>query len=117
MSAGRGSRPGKRKQAAPTTPRRPIFRGGFGSLEFAARLEALGFSRTGTEGLPSTSPRADVVLGNRDRATTVGFTWHPYRGIKVQGNLIREVFTNPVRGPLPSQPGIWSQVFSVQLSL
>ncbi len=108
---------GEKKSSGADNPRRPIFRGGFGSLEFAARLEALGFSSTGTEGLPSTSPRADVVLGNRDRATTVGFTWHPYRGIKVQGNLIREVFTNPARGPVPSQPGIWSQVFSVQLSI
>jgi phosphate-selective porin OprO and OprP len=108
---------GEKKSSGPDNPRRPLFRGGFGALEFAARVEALGFSSTATEGLPSTSPRADMVLGNRDRATTVGFSWYPHRGIKFQGNLIREVFTNPDRGPLPSQPGFWSHVFSLQLSL
>ncbi len=109
---------GERKSgAAGNNPRRPLFRGGFGALEFAVRLEALRFGSSSNDGVPSTSPRADVLLGNRDRGTTVGVNWFPYRGIKIQGNIIREEISDPARGPLPSQPGFWSQVFSVQLSL
>lgn len=108
---------GEKKSSGADSPRRPLFRGGFGALEFALRLEELGFGSSAKEGVPSTSPRADVVLGNRDRAATVGVNWYPYRGIKFQGNLIREEFTDPVRGPLPSQPGFWSRVFRIQLTI
>jgi phosphate-selective porin OprO/OprP len=108
---------GERKASGADNPRRPLFRGGFGAVELAARLEALGFGSSASGDVPSSSPRADVVLGNRDRAVTVGINWYPHRGIKIQGNLIRETFTDPIRGPLPSQPGFWSQVFRVQLSL
>jgi len=108
---------GERKASGADNPSRPLFRGGFGALEFAVRLEALRFGSTSSDGVPSTSPRADVVLGNRDRATTFGVNWYPYRGIKIQGNLIREEISDPARGPLPSQPGFWSQVLRVQLSL
>jgi phosphate-selective porin OprO and OprP len=108
---------GERKSSGADNPRRPLFRGGFGALEFAVRLEALRFGSTSNDGVPSKSPRAEVVLGNRDRAATVGFSWYPYRGIKIQGNVIREELTDPGRGPLPSQPGFWSQVLRVQLTL
>jgi phosphate-selective porin OprO/OprP len=108
---------GEKKSSGADNPRRPLFRGGFGALEFAVRLEQLGFGSTAKEGEPSTGPRADLVLGNRDRATTIGVNWYPYRGIKVQGNVIREEFTDPGRGPLPSQPGFWSQVLRIQFSL
>jgi phosphate-selective porin OprO and OprP len=108
---------GERKSSGADNPRRPLFRGGFGALEFAVRLEALRFGSTSQDGVPSTSPRADVVLGNRDRAATVGVNWYPYRRIKIQGNVIREELTDPARGPLPSQPGFWSRVFRVQLTL
>ena len=108
---------GERKSSGGDNPRRPMFRGGFGAVEFAVRLEALGFRSSATDGVPSTSPRADVVLGNRDRATTFGVNWYPFRGIKIQANTIREQFSEPVRSPLPSQPGYWSHVLRLQLSL
>jgi hypothetical protein len=57
------------------------------------------------------------VLGNRDRAVTFGINWYPFRFLKVQGNFIREEISDPLRGPLPSQTGFWSQVFRVQLSI
>ena len=108
---------GEKKASGADNPRRPLFRGGFGAIELAVRLEALGFGSAATDGVPSSSPARDVVLGNRDRAVTIGVNWYPHRGIKIQGNIIREEFTDPVRGPLPSQPGFWSQVLRVQLSI
>ena len=48
---------GEKKASGADNPRRPIFRGGFGSLEFAARLEALGFGSTaGRRGCPRRAP-------------------------------------------------------------
>jgi phosphate-selective porin OprO/OprP len=108
---------GEKKASGADNPGRPLFRGGYGAVEMAARLEALGFGSGASDDVPSTSPRADVVLGNRDRAVTFGINWYPFRFLKVQGNFIREEISDPLRGPLPSQTGFWSQVLRVQLSI
>ena len=98
-------------------PKRPLFKGGFGSLEIAARTEQLAFDSAGSQADASTSPRADVILRNAVRAHTVGLNWHPNRWTKVQFNLIREIVDDPARGPLPSQPGFWTRLLRVQVSL
>jgi phosphate-selective porin OprO/OprP len=108
---------GEKKSNGGDAPRRPLFRGGFGALELAARLEELRFGSTGTGDTPSPSPRADVVSRNGDRATTLGVNWFPIRGIKVQVNVIREVIADPGSGPLPSKPGFWSKVLRLQFTL
>jgi phosphate-selective porin OprO/OprP len=88
----------------------------YGRIEAAARYETLSF---GSEGLgePSTSVRADSVLGNIDRVTTLGVNWHVNRWVKVQANLIREDIGRPSLGPLPERSSFWSRAFRLQLTL
>jgi phosphate-selective porin OprO and OprP len=108
---------GEAKADGIDNPRRPIFRGGYGALELAVRVEGLGFGSTAAGDLPSTSPRADVILGNSDRAVTIGVNWHPYHGIKVQLNFVRESISDPAHGPLASEAAFWSRVVRFQFTL
>jgi phosphate-selective porin OprO and OprP len=109
---------GERKAAGPQRPRRPLFKGGAGAIELAARLESLDFGSTSAiDPVHSTSPRAETVLGNRDLATTLGVNWYPYAGVKIQANVIRESFSEPTYAPLPAQPSFWSSVLRIQFSL
>ena len=67
---------GEKKADNLAAPLRPLFRGGWGAIEAAARVEGMRFGSVDTE-IASTSPRADVVLGNADHAVTLGVNWHP----------------------------------------
>ena len=89
----------------------------YGRIEAAARYEMLSFGSTSGAGAPSTSARADVVLGNVDRVTTIGANWHVNKWVKVQANLIREDIGRPSMGPMPGRPGFWSRAFRLQLTL
>jgi phosphate-selective porin len=108
---------GERKSDGLESPRRPLLKGGVGAVELALRLERLTFDSLATGGLPSTSYRADVVLGNSNRAVTVGANWYPNRWIKIQFNLIQEALTDPTQGPLPSQSSFWSRVVRFQFQI
>jgi phosphate-selective porin OprO and OprP len=108
---------GEKKASGLDTPRRPLPGGGFGAVEVAARVERLAFA-SGPEGEPpSTSPRADAILGNADRALTFGANWYLNRWVKIQANFIRESLDNPALGPLPAQKTFWSRVLRFQLSI
>jgi phosphate-selective porin OprO and OprP len=96
-------------------PRRPLFQGGVGAIEVAARVEQLEFGSDGGVGTPSTSPRSDNIQGNRDRASTVGLNWYLNRWVKLQFNVIRERFDDVDRSPLPGVASFWSRVFRLQL--
>ncbi len=99
-------------------PKRPLLQGGFGAVEIAARVERLRFGSTAPDdGAGSDGPRADVVLGNSDRAETVGVNWYLNRWVKVQFNLIRETIARPDLGPLSSQSPFWSRVVRFQFSM
>jgi len=98
-------------------PRRSILRGGVGAIELAARIEALSFRSAASGEPPSTSPRADVIAGNRDRVVTFGVNWYPLRRIKVQANVLRDAIADAAEGPLPSKPAFWSMVMRFQLSI
>jgi phosphate-selective porin OprO and OprP len=108
---------GERKAAGGDTPRRPLFRGGYGAIEVAGRLENLRFGSTATGGEPSISPRAEVIAPNADRVMTMGVNWFPMRGVKVQANLINESIADPSRGPLPEKSRFWSRLLRLQISL
>jgi phosphate-selective porin OprO/OprP len=108
---------GEKKASGLDTPRKPILRGGFGAVEVAARVERLAFTSGAAGEAPSTSPRADVILGNGDRALTFGVSWYLNRWLKVQGNVIRESIDDPAQGPLPVQGTFWSRVLRLQLSI
>jgi phosphate-selective porin len=114
---------GETKTAGADEPKRPLFDGGFGSLELAARIEGVRFSSDGA-GLPSTGPRAETILPHRDSAVTLGLNWSPNRWIRVQGNLIRETMSIPtgevpLSGPLVDGPTstFWSRVVRFRFAL
>ncbi len=107
---------GEKKADDLTTPRRALFRGGWGAIEAAARVEGLRFGSLDAE-LASSSPRADVVLGNADHAVTLGVNWYPVRHIKLQVNVIREHIADPLLGPAPGSPTFWSRVLRFQIDL
>ena len=108
---------GETKASGLDRPKRPLPGGGFGAVEVAARVERLEFKSDAPGQAPSTSPRADAILGNADRVLTLGANWYVNRWVKVQANFIRESIENPALGPLPSQPTFWSRVLRFQLSI
>jgi phosphate-selective porin len=89
----------------------------FGRVEAAARCEILRFGSKGRDEERSTSARADAVLGNIDRVTTLGANWHVNRWVKVQANLIREDIGRPSMGPMPGRSSFWGRAFRLQLTL
>jgi phosphate-selective porin OprO and OprP len=99
------------------SPRRPLFRGGVGAVEFAARVEELSFGSEATNDEPSTGPRADVVLGNRNRLATYGVNWYLNRWVKIQANFVRERLSDPSQGPLPERFSFWSRFIRFQFSM
>ena len=102
--------------ASADQPARPLFQGGFGSIQVAMRLEHLSLGSVPGTDLPSTSPRADVVLGNRETAMTTGATWHPNRWITVEGNLIREAIGAAAVVAVPHLR-VWSRLIRFQLAI
>jgi phosphate-selective porin OprO/OprP len=88
-----------------------------GVVEVAGRYETLTFGSSGSKGEPSTSARADNVLGNSERAITMGLNWKVNRWVKLQGNLIREDIERPSMGPWPVHSAFWSRAFRLQLTL
>jgi phosphate-selective porin len=88
-----------------------------GRVEAAGRFETLGFASTAATGTPSSSPRADRVLGNADRVLTMGANWHLNRWVKIQANVIREHLENPSMGPQPGRPVFWSRALRLQLAI
>jgi phosphate-selective porin len=108
---------GEAKARGLDRPRRPLLGGGPGAIEIAARVERLAFGSAAHDDVPSRSPRADVIVGNGDRAITAGVNWYPSRWIKVQFNVIQERLDDPGLGPLPGQSAFWSHVVRLQVTL
>jgi len=101
---------GERKSRGGERPRRRS-----GAIELAARLERLDFGNSAVDG--STSPRAEDVLGNADRVTTLGLNWYLTRWIKLQANLVREQLKDPLQGPAPHTPAMWTRLLRLQLAI
>jgi len=98
-------------------PRAPLFRGGFGALELATRVERLGFGST-LEGEPElTNPRAANLLETGLRAWTGGINWYLNRWVKIQFNAIRELIEDPGQGPDPDRAVFWTRVVRLQFVL
>jgi hypothetical protein len=97
-------------------PPRPLFHGGFGSILIAARREYLGLGKDPAIEWASTSPRAEVVLGNNESATTLGATWHLNQWVAIEGNVIREDIGKAGVAMMPHLQ-IWSRLLRVQLAI
>jgi phosphate-selective porin OprO/OprP len=108
---------GDAKSDGIASPKRPIFQGGVGAVEVAARVERLTFDSTAGGQDPSTSPRADVIIGNSDRVVTFGVNWYLNRWVKVQFNFLQETLSDPVQGPLPAKGAFTSRLVRFQFQL
>ena len=116
---------GEKKAEGLDSPLRPIFRGPFfkgwvGAVELAARAERIRFGSVDSDisgVLPSTAPRAEIVLGNSDLAYTFGVNWYANRWIKIQLNLVRNTIGFPDQGPNPEQSSFWSRIVRFQFSM
>jgi phosphate-selective porin OprO/OprP len=99
-------------------PRRPIFQGGGGALELAARFEELRFGSAGTGGEePFPNPRAANILPNRDRVVTIGANWYFNSFGRVLFNAVRETLQDPARSPLTDRTRFWSGVVRLQFAM
>jgi len=108
---------GEMKVDGLTQPRRPLFQGGYGAIELACRVERLAFRSVASGDAPSDSMRADVIIGNADRAMTIGVNWYLNRWGKLQFNAIKESLTDPSQGPRPFPSEFWSRVIRFQLTI
>jgi phosphate-selective porin OprO and OprP len=106
---------GETKSKGLDRPLHPLFGGGVGAVEVAARVEQIAYGAGPNNDAASTSKRSPVVLGNRDLALTFGVNWYPLRVMKIQGNVIREHLADPTTGPLPGQAAFWSRVVRIQI--
>jgi phosphate-selective porin len=112
--AGTWALTGERK-AGGLEPRRPVFRGGAGAVEVAARIEEMRFSSADSAGEePFTNPRAANILQNRDRVLTLGVNWYLNRFGRVIFNAVRETIQDPLRSPLSDRTRFWSGVLRLQ---
>jgi phosphate-selective porin OprO/OprP len=113
---------GEQKTKGADEPRRPLFGGGFGSVELAGRVEAVRLSSIGT-GLPSRGPRAETILPHRDRVVTLGVSWSPNRWVRVQANLVRDTISIPTgagaSGPFVdgTSSSFWSRVVRFRFAM
>ena len=108
---------GENKADGLDSPRRSLFFGGIGAVELALRAEGISYGSEATDDVPSSAPRADVILGNTNRLVTYGVNWYLNRWLKIQVNLVHERLSDPSQGPLPDQFSFWSRFVRFQFSM
>jgi phosphate-selective porin OprO/OprP len=95
----------------------PLFQGGIGAVEVAARYERAWFDSAVGNDAPFRNPRAETILPAADRALTLGLNWTLNRFVKIQVNGIREHVEDPDRNPVPNGAAFWSRVLRLQFVL
>jgi phosphate-selective porin OprO/OprP len=98
-------------------PRTPLWGGGIGAIQLAARIESLEFGSNAPGEEPQRTPRAANILPNDIRALTLGVNWFPVRFVKIQWNVIREHVQDPGRRADPARPSGTTGVFRMQFAL
>jgi len=96
-------------------PKRPFLRGGIGAIELAARYDQLGFRSDSSTGTAFTNPRAEHLLPNTDRVTTLGVNWITTKWTRVQINAIHEKFEDENRSPATGTATFWSGVIRLNI--
>jgi phosphate-selective porin len=94
----------------------PMFQGGIGAVELAARFERIWFGGEPGADAPFRNPRAESILPEANRALTLGVNWTLNRFVKIQVNGIREHVEDPERNPV-SNGAFWSRVLRLQFVL
>jgi phosphate-selective porin OprO/OprP len=98
-------------------PRRPLFRGGAGGIELAARAERLRFGSSLEREPDLPTPRAANLREAGLRAVTFGVNWYVNQWVKIQLNAVRELFEDPDRSPIAGRAVFWTRVARVQFVL
>lgn len=96
-------------------PRKPLFRGGIGAIEVGAKYDELAFGSALHEGTAFQNPRADNLIGAKDRVWTMGVNWFPNRWVRLTANAIHEDFEYAVSTPASGITKFWSGVFRTQI--
>jgi phosphate-selective porin OprO and OprP len=96
----------------------PLFQGGPGAIEVAARIERMWFDSVGPAlDEPFRNPRAETIFPGGDRVLTLGVSWTLNRFVKLQFNGIREHVEDPDRSPVANGAAFWSRVLRLQFVL
>jgi phosphate-selective porin len=98
-------------------PHKNLFRGGFGAVEVAARVERLRFDTIDYPGAAFGFPTSSKLLWNADNAITLGVNWYLNPYLKLQTNFITESIADPDRGPSTTGSRFNSTVFRIQFRL
>ena len=96
-------------------PRRPLFQGGIGAIEIAARYDELTLKSASTAGPAFRNPRADHLLANTDSVVTVGVNWLLNRWSKVIVNAIHQSYEDVERTPVAETTNYWSGLVRWQI--
>ena len=95
--------------------RRPLFGGGPGAIELAARYERLGFESAATTGPAFTNPRNDHQVPNSDTVFTAGINWTVTTWTRIIVNAIHEEFEDDTRTPLSGTTSFWSGLVRINI--
>lgn len=98
-------------------PRRPLFQGGIGALELAARVERIGMASGASDEAPARHPRAVRLLESSNQLMTLGVNWYLNRWMKVQANAICEKRGHSSDAAWSGRSVVWTPVFRVQVVL
>jgi phosphate-selective porin OprO/OprP len=104
---------GERKENG-IEPRKPLFQGGIGAVELAARYEQIGFGSASKQGTPFVNPRADPLLENVETVWTLGVNWYLNKWGRVVVNGVREGFQDPERTAVSGRATNWAAVLRLQ---
>ena len=107
---------GERKEGN-IEPKQPLFQGGVGAFELAARFERIRFASALNEGTALLTPRADPLLGNAESVVTLGVNWYLNKWGRVVVNGIREAFEDPERTAIPGRTSGWAAVTRLQFAM
>jgi len=102
---------GETADARADNPNHPVFQGGPGGIELAARVERLTFGSTASRVPPIPALGADPVPEASDLVWTFGASWYWNRWVKMQANAIHDRVTVDFAAPVSR----WSQVVRLQL--
>ena len=107
---------GENKTTSRLRPKKPLFQGGWGALEFAGRREYIGFRSDTRGGIRSRSPRAFNLLTSGMGGWTAAVNWYPNDYTKFQFNFMNNRITpNTGASAVPYRTRVY--VLSMQVVL
>lgn len=96
---------------------KPLFAGGFGAVEVAARYERVRFGSSDASEPPEANPRSANLVETGTDAWTAGVNWYLNRWLRIQANGVRESFDEVDRSPVAGRGAFWSGVCRLQFVL